>query len=157
MPWTDKTVEEIRKEFAEAAERSDNFSAICREYGITRATGYKWLKRYQEEEPMYDRSRRPKIISNKTPEELEQKILAVRAEHPGWGAKKIKTVLENKGVEMPCVKTVNNILNRHNCISKEESLKHKAYIRFEKERCNDRFQGRIQNAERQLLFSAGYL
>ena len=140
MPWKDKTVEEIRKEFAEAAERSDNFSAICREYGITRATGYKWLKRYQEEEPMHDRSRRPQIISNKTPEELEQKILAVREEHPGWGAKKIKTVLENKGVEMPCVKTVNNILNRHNCISKEESLKHKAYIRFEKERCNEMWQ-----------------
>ena len=74
MPWKDKTVEEIRKEFAEAAERRENFSAICREYGITRATGYKWLKRYQEEEPMHDRSRRPNIISNKTPEELEQKI-----------------------------------------------------------------------------------
>ena len=140
MPWNDKTVEEIRKEFAEAAERSENFSALCREFGITRATGYKWVKRYQEDEPLSDRSRRPHITPSKTPEAIEQKILELRTEHPGWGAKKIKAVLERQGTEMPCVKTVNNILNRYNCISKEESLKHKAFTRFEKERCNDMWQ-----------------
>ena len=140
MPWKDKTVEEIRKEFAEAAERSENFSALCREFGITRATGYKWVKRYQEDEPLSDRSRRPHITPSKTPEAIEQKILELRTDHPGWGAKKIKAVLERRGTEMPCVKTVNNILNRYNCISKEESLKHKAFTRFEKEWCNDMWQ-----------------
>ncbi len=140
MPWKDKTVEELRKEFAEAAEENENFSALCREFGITRATGYKWLKRYRNEESMSDRSRRPNITPNKTPETIEHKIIELRKEHPGWGAKKILAVLEKRGIDMPCAKTVNNILNRYNCITKEESLKHKAYVRFEKERCNEMWQ-----------------
>lgn len=43
MPWERKTVEEQRREFAEAAKESKNFSALCREFGITRKTGYKWV------------------------------------------------------------------------------------------------------------------
>ena len=140
MPWKDKTVEELKKEFAEAAQSSFNFSELCREFGITRATGYKWLKRYEMDEPLTDRSRRPSITANKTSEEKELQIVETRSKHPGWGAKKIKVSLEDKGVEMPCIKTVNNILNRYGCISKEESLKHKAFTRFEKERCNEMWQ-----------------
>ena len=140
MPWKDKTVEELRKEFVEAAQDCSNFSSLCREFGITRATGYKWLERYENNESLSDRSRRPKITANKTPEAIETRIIEARTVHPGWGAKKIKVSLENKGVEMPCIKTVNNILNRYGCISKEESLKHKAFTRFEKERCNEMWQ-----------------
>ena len=140
MPWKDKTVEELRKEFVEAAKTSKNFSSLCREFGITRATGYKWVNRYEHDELLSDRSRRPNITANKTPKVVETQIIEARTAHPGWGAKKIKVTLENKGVEMPCVKTVNNILNRYGCISKEESLKHKAFTRFEKERCNEMWQ-----------------
>ena len=43
MPWEDKTVEELRKEFVEAAKVCSNFSSLCREFGITRKTGYKWI------------------------------------------------------------------------------------------------------------------
>ena len=140
MPWKDKTVEELRKEFAEAAKNCSNFSSLCREFGITRATGYKWVKRYENDESLSDRSRRPNITANKTSEVIETQIIEERTAHPGWGAKKIQVSLKNKGVEMPCVKTVNNILNRYGCISKEESLRHKAFTRFEKERCNDMWQ-----------------
>lgn len=140
MPWKDKTVEDLRKEFAEAAENSRNFSAICREYGITRATGYKWLNRYKNEESLSDRSRRPNVIANKTPEETERKIIDYRKNHEKHGAKKIKAVLEKQGIEMPSVKTVNNILNRNGCITKEESEKHKPFCRFEKEHCNEMWQ-----------------
>ena len=45
MPWKDKTVEELRKEFVEAAKASRNFSSLCREFGISRKTGYKWVER----------------------------------------------------------------------------------------------------------------
>ena len=45
MPWKDKTVEELRKEFVEAAKTSKNFSSLCREFGISRKTGYKWVER----------------------------------------------------------------------------------------------------------------
>ena len=140
MPWKDKTVEELRQEFAEAAQQNTNFSSVCREFGITRATGYKWLKRYENQETLSDRNRRPNITANKTPEAIELKILSMRTEHPGWGAKKIKVALENQGLSMPCEKTVNNILNRYHCISKEESLKHKPFTRFEKEYCNEMWQ-----------------
>ena len=140
MPWKDKTVEELRKEFVEAATSCSNFSSLCREFGITRATGYKWLARYENKESLSDRSKRPNVTANKTATVIESQIIETRTNYPGWGAKKIKVSLENKGIEMPCVKTVNNILNRYGCISKEESLKHKAFTRFEKERCNEMWQ-----------------
>ena len=140
MPWKDKTVEELRKEFVEAATSCSNFSSLCREFGITRSTGYKWLARYENKESLSDRSKRPNVTANKTPTAIETQIIEARTVHPGWGAKKIKISLENKGIEMPCTKTVNNILNRYGCISKEESLKHKSFTRFEKERCNEMWQ-----------------
>ena len=98
MPWKDKTVEEQRREFVEAAKASGNFSRLCREYGITRKTGYKWLKR-SEEENLSDRSRAPHRTPGRTPIEIEEAILKVRAENPEWGAKKILRILENEGVE----------------------------------------------------------
>lgn len=140
MPWENKTVEETRREFVEAAQECENFSSLCRDFGITRKTGYKWLERFQRGEQLNDRSRKPLVIANKTSSEVEQLVVSKRNNHPGWGAKKLKQVLENEGYEIPCIKTVNNILNRNGCISKEESLKHRPYIRFEKERCNEMWQ-----------------
>lgn len=140
MPWESKTVEELRKEFVLEAERSSNFSAVCREFGITRKTGYKWLERYRADGSLSDQSRRPRTTANKTPEETEKLIIELRSENPGWGAKTLKQVLENQGHIIPSQKTVNNILNRYGCISPEEALKHKPYIRFEKENCNDMWQ-----------------
>ena len=141
MPWRNKTVEEIRREFITAAQKEVNFSKLCREYGITRKTGYKWLERFKNNEGLSDKSKRPYNIPNKTAIEIEDIILELRKENPGWGAKTIKKVLENQGrTDIPCVKTINNILNRYGCISKEESLKRIPYIRFEKERCNEMWQ-----------------
>lgn len=140
MPWESKTVEELRKEFVLAASGNVNFSALCREFGITRKTGYKWVERYSEELSLSDKSRKPFNIANKTPDEIELLIIALRLENPGWGAKKLKEVLERKGFEIPCTRTVNNILNRYGCISAEESIKHKPFVRFEKDHCNEMWQ-----------------
>ena len=141
MPWECRTVEEQRKEFAQAAMSCTNFSALCREVGIDRHTGYKWARRYAASEALTDRSRRPHTSPAKTPEMVEQRILAVRADNPGWGARTIREVLIREGCEsVPCAKTVNNILNRNGCISPEESLKCKPFARFEKDRCNQMWQ-----------------
>ena len=141
MPWECKTVEEIRREFVIAAKKEKNFSKLCREYGITRKTGYKWLERFENNEGLSDRNKSPHNSPNKTPVEIEELILGISKENPGWGAKTIKKVLENRGeTGLPCVKTVNNILNRYGCISPEESMKRIPYIRFEKERCNEMWQ-----------------
>ena len=140
MPWEDKTVEELRKEFAEAAKGSDNFSALCREFGITRKTGYKWVERYEANEELSDKSKTPFHIANRTPSDIEEMIISMRIDNPAWGAKKIKAILEREGVLMPCTKTVNNILNRYGCITPEESAKHKPFIRYEKDNCNEMWQ-----------------
>lgn len=141
MPWECRTVEDQRKEFAQAAMCCSNFSALCREFGIDRHTGYKWKERYQANQPLIDRSRRPHTTPNRTPEEVERLVLAVRANNPGWGARTIRNVLLREGHKnIPCAKTVNNILNRYGCISPEESLKHQPFTRFEKELCNQMWQ-----------------
>ena len=113
MPWRSKSVEELRKEFVLAAEKYHNFSALCREFGITRKTGKKWCERYANNEPLSDQSRKPHTIANKTSPEIEALIVNKRDENKGWGAKTILKVLANEGhTGLPCVKTVNNILNR---------------------------------------------
>lgn len=137
MPWERRTVEDQRREFAQAALECSNFSALCREYGITRRTGLKWKARYEAQEPLSDRSRRPNTSPTRTPEAVERRILELRAENPGWGAKTLRKVLENQGEQnLPCVKTVNNILRRNGCISPEESQKRQPFTRYEKEKCN---------------------
>ena len=141
MPWESRTVEDQRREFAQAAVSCGNFSALCREFGVTRRTGLKWLNRYRECQPLTDRSRRPRTSPSRTPEEVELLILAVRADNPGWGARTIRDVLLAEGYQnIPCAKTVNNILNRYGCISPEESAKRKPFVRFEKEQCNQMWQ-----------------
>ena len=141
MPWECRTVEDQRREFAQAAMYCNNFSALCREFGVTRRTGQKWVDRYKECQPLTDRSRRPHTSPSRTPEEIEFLILELRADNPGWGSRTIRDVLLAEGHRnIPCAKTVNNILNRYGCISPEESQKRKPFVRFEKELCNQMWQ-----------------
>lgn len=141
MPWKDKTVERLREEFVTAAQEAENFSQLCREYGISRPTGYKWIERSKAGNPLCDRSHAPHRVPHKTGEEVEGLILQVRAENPGWGAKTIVKVLENRGYSnLPSIKTANNILKRNGCIEKAESLKRQAFQRFAREHCNELWQ-----------------
>lgn len=142
MPWEMKTVEEQREQFVELVSLGkQSISALCREFGISRKTGYKWLKRAEEGQRLCDQSRRPHRQPSKTAPEMEAAVLAVRAENPAWGGRTIQAVLEAAGLEkVPSAKTCGNILKRHGMISKEESLKHTAFCRFEKERCNQMWQ-----------------
>ena len=122
MPWENRSVMKMREEFVKrvlAEEKS--ISALCREYGISRPTGYKWIERYREGQELIDRSRRPNAIRY-IQAETEQMIVTYRQEHPAIGALKIRRILENKGyTELPCVKTINSILKRNGMISKEAS------------------------------------
>ena len=141
VPWKDKTVEDLRKEFVEAVKTSRNFSALCREFGITRKTGYKWIDRYKQYQSLSNRSHAPIHMPGKTSPEIENAILRVRADNPGWGAKTILKVLENNGyTDLPCIRTANNILQRNGCISEIESEKRQAFIRFQRELCNELWQ-----------------
>lgn len=142
MPWETKTVMKQREEFIEAAEaNSVNFSALCREYGISRKTGYKWLKRAQMGQQLLDKSRCPHRQPSKTAEETESLIVAVREANPAWGGRMIKSVLEAAGCQgIPSEKTCTNILKRNGLIDSEESKKHMPCQRFERKKCNQLWQ-----------------
>ena len=142
MPWENKTVEELRLEVINKIIRQeDSVAAICREYNISRTTAYKWLQRYQNGEGFSDRSHAPKTIYNKTSDCQEQLILKTRDEHPAWGARKLHRYLEDKGYcSLPAVSTISDILKRNNRIDPEESPKHTAFKRFEKDSPNELWQ-----------------
>lgn len=141
MPWESRTVKEQREEFVLLAQQGGNFSALCRRFRISPKTGYKWVHRAEEGEGLGDRSRRPRHMPNRTSEAAERKILTLRAEQPGWGARKIKAVLERAGeAGIPSERTVCRILRRHGCIDPEESRKRQPLQRFEREHCNELWQ-----------------
>lgn len=141
MPWREKTVEKLHEEFVKAARQGDKkFKYLCQEYDISRKTGYKWLARYENEESMANRSSKPHQSPGRTPEAIERAIVSARYEHPGWGAAKLHDIVSAMGISAPSVRTINNILKRNGCINKEESLKHKGYIRFERGSCNELWQ-----------------
>lgn len=142
MPWECKTVNKLREEFvAKVMLKEESMSSICRQYGISRTTGYKWVARYLDGETMQDKSHEPFNKPYKTNSDIEQMILSVRYDHPTWGARKIKRFLENKGqYDLPSVSTISNILKRCGCVCPEASVAHTPYKRFEMSRPNDMWQ-----------------
>ena len=138
MGWKERTVKQMREEFVRrvlAKEKSK--AALCREYGISRPTGDKWLRRYQENEPLSDRSRAPKTQPGRIAPEVEASIVQLRRQYPALGAEKLHKMMENMGCEnLPCARTFNNIFARNRLISKEASLAAKHIQRFEKEQPN---------------------
>ena len=133
---------EQREQFVlEAAEENANISQLCRQYGVSRKTGHKWINRAQLGLPLCDQSRRPNRQPSKTAEDIEQQIVQMRLQHPAWGGKTIRAALEAAGVKgLPSDKTCCNILKRNGLIAPEESAKHTAFVRYEKEHCNEMWQ-----------------
>ncbi len=141
MPWGEKTVERSREEFiSEVLLGEKSMSQLCREYGISRPTGYKWLKRFQLGEEMTDRSRAPLHSPNKIGSELLSRILEERERHPYWGPRKLKRVLENQGVQAPAASTICRKLKDNGCISKEASQNASPCLRFQREQPNELWQ-----------------
>ena len=98
MPWRTQTVMEERARFVFEAEHSFfSFSELCRRYSISRPTGHKWLARYRAEglDGLKDRSHRPRSCPHATPEAVIERILEVRR-HRGWGARKLRAVIERE-------------------------------------------------------------
>lgn len=142
MPWKEEAVEDQRRTFCvHADEFGCNFSALCREFGISRATGYKWLERYRGGDALHDRSRAPLARPRKTEADVENLLLSVRQTHPTWGARKILRYLENHGsTDLPAASTVAAILKRNGFVTPEESAAHTAFKRFQRDTPNDLWQ-----------------
>jgi transposase InsO family protein len=134
----------LRSEFIHLAELENaNRSELCRRFGISRKTGYKWLRRYQEagERGLADCSRRPHHSPRRSGAEIEELVIGIRREHPAWGGRKIKAYLEQKGhSSLPTPSTITEILRRHAHIDAEEACKHHPFQRFEMEQPNELWQ-----------------
>jgi transposase InsO family protein len=141
MPWEGRTMEGYREEFVQRVLRKeDTKSALCRDYGISRPTGDKWIGRYLQGESMSDRSKVPFHTPNRTCAVVEKTIVDMRVKHPAIGAKKLKKMLENQGKPSPAYSTINAILHRNGLISKEASQAATPHQRFEKAAPNEMWQ-----------------
>lgn len=113
----------------------------CREFTISRQTGYEVLARYLEEgrEGLAARSHRPHTSPNRIPRELEEAVVRARSEHPAWGARKLSAYLEGAGLRCPKT-TIGRVLKRNGLIDSTEAAKHKAWKRFESSEPNEVWQ-----------------
>lgn len=140
MAWKVKTLMSQRKEFVAFAQQKDvNMSELCRRFGVSRKTGYKWLARARAGESMSDRSRRPRSTPTKTDESIEALVLSVRQKHPAWGGRKIKRRLEDMGhPHVPATSTIHQLLLRNGLIDPRQTPK--PHQRFERQRPNELWQ-----------------
>jgi transposase InsO family protein len=131
-----KTLVGERREFLILAKSGAvSFKRLCSGYNISRKTGYKWLKRYKTgaDEELEDRSRRPLRQRERIAPEVEQEIVRLRQEHPVWGARKLRKLLERGGrLKPPAKSTLNAVLKRNGLIDPAASLASKPFARFER-------------------------
>lgn len=142
MSWKEKGLKTMREEFVKRVlsyEKSK--SALCKEYGISRPTGDKWIARYLAGEELADKSKVPKTVANRTDEDVEAFIINYRRQYPAIGAVKIHRMLQDEGMtDIPCPKTINNIFKRNGLIAKEASTAATPHKRFEKSTPNEMWQ-----------------
>ena len=137
MPWRTESVMDQRVEFVlRARGGEETIAALCREYEISRPTGYLWLRRYQSVGSVMglaEHSRRPWRSPQQTGDEITAAVLAVRAEK-GWGGRKIAKVLEARGLRVTAV-TAQRIVKRAGLVVKPAVAQTRR--RFAREQCNE--------------------
>jgi transposase InsO family protein len=135
MPWKEVSIMEAREEFVSLAiKEGANVRELCRRYSISQTTAYKWLGRYAQSgrSGLADRSRRPLNSPERIAPSVESRVVALRQQHPKWGARKLRRRLQDLGEKnLPSVSTVHTILRRHGLIDATEGAKHSPFVRFE--------------------------
>lgn len=134
MPWKETPKMDQRIEFAMRAMSCGNFGELCREYGISRKTGYKWRERFVGSglEGMKERSRRPKKHARSLSEEVVCRIVRLRSAHPSWGAHKIRDIYERRhGGEVPSESSFKRVMERCGLVKKRERRQREAGSRLE--------------------------
>ena len=109
-----------RMRFVVRHEAGERMVDLCREFGVSRKTGYKYWNRYKEHGPegLGDFSRRPHRAPNQTPDEIIQLAIAARLAHPTWGPRKLRVVLKRQhpGISIPAASTIGTILSRNDLV-----------------------------------------
>jgi transposase InsO family protein len=121
MPWRASSVMDERLRFVARLLDGEAMTDVCREFGISRKTGYKIFDRYKEHglEALSDRSRRPVRYANQLPQQVEGLIVRLKGEKPHWGARKIRELLVKRldgDVRVPAKSTIHAVLDRHGLV-----------------------------------------
>jgi len=131
MPWKACSAMEERLRFVARLLDGEGMSDLCREFGISRKTGYKIYNRYKDEglEALTDRSRRPVRYANQLPEPIERMIVRLKKDKPHWGARKIRELLVKRlagDVRIPAKSTVHAVLDRHGLVARARKRRSRA-------------------------------
>ena len=141
MPWKTTDVMEERWTFLLRAARGiERMSELSREFGVSRKTGYRWLRRYREVgrlSEVREASRRPHQSPERIAPEQEARVTALRIQY-GWGARKLQVLLEREGIRIS-VATINRVIRR-NGLLRDKDLHIPAVKRFEREHPNELWQ-----------------
>ena len=131
MPWKECSVVEERLRFVARLLEGEGMSEVCREFGISRKTGYKIFDRYKNHglEALSDRCRRPVRYANQLPAPIEAMVVACKQEKPHWGARKIRELLIRRlpgEVRVPAKSTIHAVLHRHGLVRVEGRQRQRA-------------------------------
>lgn len=144
MPWKATNVSEQRFQFVVLASRKERpLAALCREFGISRQTGYVWWKRFQQDgmAGVREHSRQPRHSPAKVARDVVEAVVALRRQRPDWGAQKLQHLLRDQHPELPSISisTLHRILHREGLL--EDGDRHRpALERFERSRPNELWQ-----------------
>ena len=119
-----------RLRFVARVLEGEKMAALCREFDISRKTGYKIFQRYKDcgVHGLTDRSRRPYRHANQLPLQIETRIVQLKRERPSWGAPKIREKLRRsvQDIRLPAISTVHAVLDRHGLVSRGRRRRYKA-------------------------------
>src|SRR3982074_3603727 len=123
MPGEASSVMEERLRFVARLLDGEAMTDVCRDFGVSRKTGYKIFDRYKEHglSALSDRSRRPVRYANQLPQQVESLIVRLKAEKPHWGARKIRELLVRRlggDVRVPAKSTIHAVLDRHGLVKR---------------------------------------
>lgn len=122
MPWTETDAVTQRHKFILAHEEGlFSMTELCTRFGISRKTGYKWLRRYEADgvRGLIGRSRAPHTCPHRTPEPVRRVVIEARKAHPRWGPRKLLDYLRPRhpNVAFPAPSTVGDILKREGLVT----------------------------------------
>lgn len=130
MPWKECNRMEERLRFVARLLDGEKMSVVCRDFGISRKTGYKIFNRYKDSgiRGLEDLSKRPYRHPNKLPFQVERSILKLKKEYPSWGAPKIREKLVKlyPGIKPPAVSTIHALLDRNGLVKRRKRRRYKA-------------------------------
>jgi transposase InsO family protein len=137
------SMEELKLELLLEAERSgETIAEVCARHGVSRASFYRYRRRYLEEgvDGLEPRSRRPRSSPAQIAPALEARIVELRRRHPRWGARRIHAELARASAEPPAVSTIHRALKRNHLVAAQPPRRAKASKRFERPVANDLWQ-----------------